>query len=180
MDELIFFVNSRPSERVHNDFFCGIIYIDFIFCNDWNFTQTEQISDGNFVETVYLWEKKRFPKWLYHRNFQLVLVEGKLTSDLFVYFFVEDEANQIHFSRLRPTEYILDVTSEFVRNKRDFSLVFQRTVWFFPFRQTDNNLYNDLMFFQVRWFSINLLIKELTLSWIVFSTLFTRSNFYKW
>ena len=68
---------------------------------------------------------------------------------IFYFCFIEDEATQIHFSRLRSTEYILDVTSEFARNKKDFSLVFQRTVWFFPFRQTDNNQYNDLMFFQV-------------------------------
>ena len=76
-------------------------------------------------------------------------VQLKKKMSIFYFCFVEDEATQIHFSRLRPTEYILDVTSELARNKKEFSLVFQRTVWFFSFRQTDNNLYNDLMFFQV-------------------------------
>lgn len=54
-----------------------------------------------------------------------------------------------HYSRLKSEEYILDVTSEFIRGNKDYQLVFQRTVWFFPFRETDNIIYNELMFFQV-------------------------------
>ncbi|OWF46490.1 unconventional myosin-XV-like isoform X2 [Mizuhopecten yessoensis] len=53
-----------------------------------------------------------------------------------------------HYSRLKSEEYILDVTSEFIRGNKDYQLVFQRTVWFFPFRETDNIIYNELMFFQ--------------------------------
>lgn len=53
------------------------------------------------------------------------------------------------FSRLRSEEYILDVTAELLRSKRDYDLVFQRTVWYFPFRSSDNLLYNELMYFQV-------------------------------
>lgn len=55
------------------------------------------------------------------------------------------------FSRLRSEEYILDVTAELLRNRRDYDLVFQRTVWYFPFRTSDNLLYNELMYFQVRY-----------------------------
>mgnify|MGYP000535430158 CR=1 FL=1 len=53
------------------------------------------------------------------------------------------------FSRLRSEEYILDVTAELARNRKDFDLVFQRTVWYFPFKSSDNLLYNELMYFQV-------------------------------
>ena len=53
------------------------------------------------------------------------------------------------FSKLRSEEYILDVTAELVRTRRDYDLVFQRTVWYFPFRTSDNLLYNELMYFQV-------------------------------
>lgn len=52
------------------------------------------------------------------------------------------------FSRLRNEEYILDVTAELLRTRRDYDLVFQRTVWYFPYRSSDNLLYNELMYFQ--------------------------------
>ncbi|XP_060553902.1 unconventional myosin-XV-like isoform X5 [Ruditapes philippinarum] len=52
------------------------------------------------------------------------------------------------FSRLRNEEYILDVTAELLRSRRDYDLVFQRTVWYFPVRVSDNLLYNELMYFQ--------------------------------
>ena len=53
------------------------------------------------------------------------------------------------FSRLRGEEYILDVTTELLRSHLEYDLVFQRTVWFFPYHNTDNLLYNELMYFQV-------------------------------
>lgn len=52
------------------------------------------------------------------------------------------------FSRLKPEEYVLDVTAELQRNNSSYDLVFQRTVWYFPQRPTDNIMYNELMFFQ--------------------------------
>lgn len=52
------------------------------------------------------------------------------------------------FSRLRNEEYILDVTAELLRSRRDYDLVFQRTVWYFPVRVSDNLLYNELMYSQ--------------------------------
>lgn len=52
------------------------------------------------------------------------------------------------FSRLKPEEYVLDVTADLQRNNSSYDLVFQRTVWYFPQRPTDNIMYNELMFFQ--------------------------------
>ena len=52
------------------------------------------------------------------------------------------------FSRMKPEEYVLDVTTDLQRNNVGYDLVFQRTVWYFSLRPTDNALYNELMFFQ--------------------------------
>ncbi|XP_052263037.1 unconventional myosin-XV-like isoform X3 [Dreissena polymorpha] len=52
------------------------------------------------------------------------------------------------FSRLRNEEYILDVTTELLRTSTEYDLVFQRTVWYFPFKVSDNLFYNELMYFQ--------------------------------
>ncbi|XP_041362375.1 unconventional myosin-XV-like isoform X3 [Gigantopelta aegis] len=53
-----------------------------------------------------------------------------------------------NFNKLSREEYILDVTAEFVRKKMEFDLIFQRTVWFFPIRHMDNEVYVDMMFEQ--------------------------------
>ncbi|XP_056017857.1 unconventional myosin-XV-like isoform X8 [Ostrea edulis] len=52
------------------------------------------------------------------------------------------------FSRLKPEEYVLDVTADLHRNNLSYDLVFQRTVWYYPLRSTDNVVYTELMFFQ--------------------------------
>lgn len=45
-------------------------------------------------------------------------------------------------------EYILDVTTELEFKRRDYFLLLKRTVWIHPLR-LDNDLYIDVMFFQV-------------------------------
>ncbi|XP_062594386.1 unconventional myosin-XV-like isoform X8 [Saccostrea cucullata] len=60
----------------------------------------------------------------------------------------EDMMGPPVFSRLKPEEYVLDVTADLQRNNLSYDLVFQRTVWYYPLRPTDNILYNELMFFQ--------------------------------
>ncbi|XP_078318920.1 unconventional myosin-XV-like isoform X3 [Crassostrea virginica] len=59
-----------------------------------------------------------------------------------------DEMTGTVFSRMKPEEYVLDVTTDLQRNNVGYDLVFQRTVWYFSLRPTDNALYNELMFFQ--------------------------------
>lgn len=63
-------------------------------------------------------------------------------------FITEDDMMGVVFSRLKPEEYVLDVTADLQRNNSSYDLVFQRTVWYFPLRPTDNIMYNELMFFQ--------------------------------
>lgn len=63
-------------------------------------------------------------------------------------FIPEDDMMGVVFSRLKPEEYVLDVTADLQRNNSSYDLVFQRTVWYFPLRPTDNIMYNELMFFQ--------------------------------
>nr|XP_034311051.1 unconventional myosin-XV isoform X10 [Crassostrea gigas] len=60
----------------------------------------------------------------------------------------KDDMMGVVFSRLKPEEYVLDVTADLQRNNSSYDLVFQRTVWYFPLRPTDNIMYNELMFFQ--------------------------------
>lgn len=49
---------------------------------------------------------------------------------------------------LSNDEYILDVCTELEHQKKDYFLLLKRTVWIHPLR-LDNNLYIDVMFFQV-------------------------------
>lgn len=59
--------------------------------------------------------------------------------------FVDNEV----YSRLKHEEYLLDITAELVRKKLSYDLIFQRTVWYFPYKSTDNSMYIELMFHQV-------------------------------
>ncbi|KAK6169157.1 hypothetical protein SNE40_020262 [Patella caerulea] len=50
--------------------------------------------------------------------------------------------------KLGREEYILDITSECLRKKIEYDLIFQRTVWFFPVHHNDNEIYINLLFQQ--------------------------------
>lgn len=71
-----------------------------------------------------------------------------MISIMFIPYITEDDMMGVVFSRLKPEEYVLDVTADLQRNNSSYDLVFQRTVWYFPQRPTDNIMYNELMFFQ--------------------------------
>ncbi len=50
---------------------------------------------------------------------------------------------------LATDDYILDVTTELDHKQKEYFLLLKRTVWIHPIR-LDNQLYIDVMFFQVR------------------------------
>lgn len=73
-------------------------------------------------------------------------VRGGTEMDEFsLYCIVEGDPLTMPLSR---EEYILDVTTELIKNGHVFYLIFCRSVWFFPLR-LDNPLYVELIFNQV-------------------------------
>ncbi|KAL3238860.1 hypothetical protein MRX96_021884 [Rhipicephalus microplus] len=73
-------------------------------------------------------------------------VRGSTEMDEFsLYCIVEGDPLTMPLSR---EEYILDVTTELIKNGHVFYLIFCRSVWFFPLR-LDNPLYVELIFNQV-------------------------------
>lgn len=83
-------------------------------------------------------------------NQELFGSRWKLDHVLLWYFYIteDDMMGTPVFSRLKPEEYVLDVTADLHRNNLSYDLVFQRTVWCYPLRSTDNVVYTELMFFQ--------------------------------
>lgn len=43
----------------------------------------------------------------------------------------------------------MDVMCELSRSQKDYDIIFQRTVWFFPIKRAENELYLEMMFAQV-------------------------------
>lgn len=62
------------------------------------------------------------------------------------FFFITGQGT---FSKLNREEYILDEAACYVRRHIQFDLIFQRTVWYFPLKHMDNEIYVDMMFHQV-------------------------------
>ncbi|XP_059156810.1 unconventional myosin-XV-like isoform X1 [Physella acuta] len=52
------------------------------------------------------------------------------------------------FSKLNREDYILDETAYYIRRQIPFDLIFQRTVWYFPLKQNNNDIYIEMMFHQ--------------------------------
>ncbi|KAH9502357.1 hypothetical protein Btru_073529 [Bulinus truncatus] len=52
------------------------------------------------------------------------------------------------FSKLNRSDYILDETAFHIRRQMPFDFIFQRTVWFFPLKHMDNEIYVEMMFHQ--------------------------------
>ncbi|XP_064594768.1 unconventional myosin-XV-like isoform X2 [Liolophura sinensis] len=52
------------------------------------------------------------------------------------------------FNRLNRDEYLMDVMCELSRSQKDYDIIFQRTVWFFPIKKAENELYLEMMFAQ--------------------------------
>ncbi|KAI8796897.1 unconventional myosin-XV isoform X2 [Biomphalaria glabrata] len=52
------------------------------------------------------------------------------------------------FSKLNRSDYILDETAYHIRRQMPFDFIFQRTVWYFPLKHMNNEIYVEMMFHQ--------------------------------
>ncbi|GFR82922.1 myosin-XV, partial [Elysia marginata] len=52
------------------------------------------------------------------------------------------------FTKLNREDYILDLTAFYVRHGIHYNLIFQRTVWYFPLRHMDNEIFVEMMYHQ--------------------------------
>ncbi|BFZ03794.1 hypothetical protein BsWGS_06833 [Bradybaena similaris] len=52
------------------------------------------------------------------------------------------------FSKLNKEDYLLDETAFYIRKQIQYDLIFQRTVWYFPLRHMDHEIFVDMVFHQ--------------------------------